>query len=70
MPAPTVGLQDPELAAAMKVLADQGKPGGIMRTWYCDECSKASGKHTIHVDKGRAGCATCAPYEARVGVSW
>jgi hypothetical protein len=54
----------------MKVLADQGKPGGIMRTWYCDECSKASGKHTIHVDKGRAGCATCAPYEARVGVSW
>lgn len=60
----------PEFEAAMKVLAEKGKPQGVMRTWYCDECSKAAGKHVIHVEKGRAGCSTCPHYERRIGVTW
>lgn len=55
-----------EFDEAMKVLKEKGKPQGRMQTWYCDECTRVSGKHTIHVLKGRAGCATCAEYEKRV----
>ena len=50
---------------AMKTLAERGKPAGVMRTWYCDECSKKAGKHVFHDTTGRPGCSTCPHYEVR-----
>ena len=60
----------PEFDAAMKALKDRGKPGGILRTWYCPECSAAAGKPMYRVETGREGCSACVHYVARVGLSY
>lgn len=66
-----VSARGPEFDAAMKALSEaRGTRVGMMRTWYCPECSAKAGKSVVHVDTGRSGCSTCPAYESRVGVAW
>ena len=67
----------PEFDAAMKALAERGKPQGVMQTWWCRVCSdkygaksfdldgKVTGTNVFYVKVGKPGCEYCAEMAKR-----